>query len=241
MQKMKKTILSLCLLALSIATLSAQSVDEIVAKNLNAIGSVEKLHGVRSVITENAIKLQGLEIENLTTVLVGKAMRSDSKIMGNNLVQAFDGTTPWAITPVIMGGNGEAQIMTQEMAKSVITQVDPFPLLDYTKKGTRVELLAVEKVNDKDAYHLKIYPKDVAESEIWIDVASGLMSKLKTKQNGQEVEVVFSKYTEIEGISFSMNMEISNPLAGIVTVDTKSVKLNTAIDEEIFKMPTTKN
>jgi len=238
---MKKTLLSLYILALSMTTLSAQSVDEIVAKNLHAMGGAEKLHEVRSVITENAIELQGLEIENLTTVLVGKAMRSDSKIMGNDLVQAFDGTTPWAITPVMMGGNGEPQVMTQEMSKSVINQVDPFPLLDYVKKDTRLELLTAEKVKGKDAYHLKIYPKDGAESEIWIDVASGLMSKLKTIQNGQEVEIVFSNYKETEGINFSMNMEISNPVGGIITVDTKTVKLNTAIDEVIFKMPTTKN
>jgi outer membrane lipoprotein-sorting protein len=238
---MKKIILAVSVLVLSIAAVSAQSVDEIVAKNLNATGGVDKLHEVKSVITENAIKLQGLEIDNLTTVLVGKAMRSDSKIMGNNMVQAFDGTTPWAITPVIMGGNGEPQLMSEEMAKSVISQVDPFPLLDYVNKSTRVELLAAEKVKDKDACHLRISPKDGAEFEIWIDATSGLMSKLKTMQNGQEVEIFFSNYTEIEGINFAMRMEISNPMAGIITVDTKTVKLNNAIDEVIFKMPTTKN
>lgn len=238
---MKKIILFVIILTLSIGTLSAQSVDEIVAKNLNALGGVAKLHEVKSVITENAIKVQGLEIDNLTTVLVGKAMRSDSKIMGDNLVQAFDGTTAWAITPVIMAGNGEPQVLSEEMSKSVISQIDPFPLLDYVKKGTRLELLASEKVKDKDAYHLKIYPKDGAESEIWIDVTSGLMSKLKTMQNGQEVELFFLNYKETEGINFPISSETSNPMAGIVSIETKSVKLNNAIDEVIFKMPGTKN
>jgi outer membrane lipoprotein-sorting protein len=238
---MKKIILSVAVLILSIGALLAQSVDEIVTKNLNAIGSVAKLHEVKSVITENTIKVQGLEIENLTTVLLGKAMRSDSKIMGNNMVQAFDGTTPWAITPITMGGNGQPQVMSEEMSKSVINQIDPFPLLDYAKKGTRLALLAYEKVKDKDAYHLKISPKDGAESEIWIDITSGLISKLKTMQNGQEVEVIFSNYKKIEGINFAMSMETLNPMAGLITIDTKTVKLNNAIDESIFKMPITNN
>jgi hypothetical protein len=238
---MKKIILSVAVLVLSISTLSAQSVDEIVTKNLNAIGGVAKLLEAKSVIMENTIKVQGLEIENLTTVLVGKAMRSDSKIMGNNMVQAFDGTTPWAITPVMMGGSGEPQVMSEELAKSVITQIDPFPLLDYVKKGTRIELLASEKVKEKEAYHLKVSPKVGAESEIWIDVTSGLPSKLKTAQNGQEVEVFFLKYTEFEGINFATSMETSNPMAGTVSIETKTVKLNNAIDEVIFKMPGTKN
>lgn len=86
-----------------------------------------------------------------------------------------------------------------------------------------------------------MFPKDGEESEMWIDATSGLMSKLKTMQNGQEVEVVFSNYTEIEGINFAMSMETSNPMAGIITIDSKTVKLNTAIDEVIFKMPTVKN
>jgi hypothetical protein len=238
---MNKRISSAVVLVLCISTLSAQSVDEIVIKNLNAIGGVAKLHEVKSVIMENTVKVQGLEIGNLTTVLVGKAVKSDSKIMGNNLVQAFDGTTAWAITPVIMGGNGEPQVLSEEMSKSVINQVDPFPLLDYAKKGTVLELLAPEKVKDKDAYHLKISPKGGAESEIWIDVATGLISKLKTIQNGQEVELFFLNYKEIEGINFAMSSETSNPMAGTVSIETKTVKLNNAIDEVIFKMPSTKN
>ena len=237
---MKKTILAVCVLVLSIGTLSAQSVDQIVAKSLTAIGGVAKLHKIKTVITVSSVKVQGLDIENLTTVVVGRAIRSDSKIMENNMVQAFDGTYSWAITPIMMGGSGEPQVMTAKMAKSIVSQVDPFPLLDYTKKGTGLTLLAPEKVKDKDSYHLKISPKNGVSSELWIDVTSGLVSKLKTVQNGQEVEVTFSNYKEIEGITFAMSMETSNPVAGVITIDTKSVKLNTTIDEAIFKMPTPK-
>ena len=60
-------------------------------------------------------------------------------------------------------------------------------------------------------------------------------------QNGQEVEVLFSNYTVIEGINFAMSMETSSPMAGIITIETKTVKLNIPIDESIFKMPPTKN
>ena len=238
---MKKIVLAVAVFAISTGTLSAQTIDDIVSKNLNAIGGVAKLHEVKSMIMESTIKVQSLEIESLTTVLVGKGMRNDSKIMGHNMVQAFDGITPWAITPIMMGGSGEPQLLSEEMAKSLINQLDPFPLLDYAKKGTRLELLRNEKAKDEDGYHLKMLPKNGAESEIWIDVTSGLISKLKTFQNGQEVEIAFSNYTDIEGIKFALSMETSNPMAGIITINTKTVKLNTAIDEVIFKMPIVTN
>jgi len=237
----KKIILAVAVLIISVARLSAQSVDEIVSKNLDATGGVSKLREVRSIVTETTVKLQGLQIENMTTVLVGRAMRSDSKILGDNMVQAFDGTTPWTVNPVMMGGTGEPQVMTEEMSKGVINQVDPFPLLDYNKKGTRVELLPSEKVKDKESYHLKISPKAGAESEIWIDVTTGLPSKLKTIQNGQDVEIVFSNYTKFDGVMFATSMETSNPMAGVIAINTKTVKVNTAIDESIFKMPVAKN
>jgi outer membrane lipoprotein-sorting protein len=234
---MKKIILAIAAWALTVAALSAQSVDEIVARHLNAIGGAEKLQKVKSVIMENTIKVQGLDFENINTILVGKAIRTESKIMGNSMIQAFDGDTAWSVTPVLMGGNGEPQVLSEEMARSIITQTDLFPLLDYLKKGISVTLMTAEKVKDKETYHLKISPKAGAASEVWIDVSSGLISKLKTVQNGQEVEAFFSNYTEIEGIKFSMTMETANPMAGTITIDTKTVKLNTPIDGSVFKMP----
>lgn len=237
---MKKLIVAISILVLSIPTLSSQTVDEIVTKHLNAIGGMAKLHEVKSVQMESSVKIQALDIENVTSILLGKALKSESKIMGNSLVQAFDGTTAWEITPIMMGGSGEPKIMSEEAAKNIFNQIDPFPLLDYAQKGTKIELLAAEKVDDKDAYHLKVSPKKGAESEIWIDVTSGLIAKIKTVQNGQEVEMVFSKHTEIEGVNFAMKMEISNPMAGVITIETKNVMLNTEIDEQIFQMPNVK-
>jgi hypothetical protein len=35
-------------------------------------------------------------------------------------------------------------------------------------------------------------------------------------------------------------METSNPTAGIISIDTKKIKLNNAIDGLMFKMPITK-
>ncbi|MFN8344391.1 MAG: outer membrane lipoprotein-sorting protein [Spirosomataceae bacterium] len=237
---MKKITLSVIISVLSFSAVFAQTVDEIVAHHLNAFGGAAKLREVKTLILENTIKVQGLEFENRTTLLVNRAMRSDSKIMGNELVQAFDGTTPWEITPILMGGNGQPQVMAEETAKSVITQIDPFPLLDYAEKGTKLAIIATEKVKGKEAHHLKMWPKNGNESEIWINAADGFMSKLKTVQNGQEVEVTFSEYVQIEGLNFAMRMETSNPMAGTITIDTKTVKLNPAIDALIFKMPTHK-
>jgi hypothetical protein len=58
---------------------------------------------------------------------------------------------------------------------------------------------------------------------------------------GRKLKWCFSNYKVIEGINFALSMETSSPMAGIITIETKTVKLNNPIDESIFKMPTTKN
>lgn len=230
---MKKIFLSIAVIALSICSLSAQTLDEIVVNHLKAIGGEAKLKEVKSVEMENTIKIQGLEMANLTSIVVNSAVRSESKVMENTLVQAFDGSTAWENTPVMMGGSGKPQLMADEMAGTVINQADPFPQLDYVKKETKLELLDSKNGN----FHLRMSPKIGAESELWLSAKTGLVSKLKTFQNGQDIEILFSNYTEIEGINFALHMEV---MGGMVTIDTKSVKLNNIIDASIFKMPTTK-
>lgn len=230
---MKKLFLSVAVLALSVCSLFAQTIDEIVAKHINAVGGADKLKAVKSLAMESTIKVQGLEMENQTSIIINGAVRSESAVMGNTLVQAFDGAMAWENTPVMMGGSGQPQKMADEMAGTVINQADPFPLLDYAAKGTTLELLAPEE----GSFHFKITPKAGSVFEIWIDSNTHLVTKQKSFQNSQEIMILFSNFAETDGIKFAMHMEV---MAGMIRVDTKSVKLNSSIDRSIFKMPTIK-
>lgn len=238
---MKKVILSVALFVISFGSISAQTIAEIVNKNITAVGGAEKLHAVKSVITESLVKMSGLEIENTTWVAVNQAMRSDSKIMGNLLVQAFDGNTAWGITPIIMGGSGEPLVTPDELAKSFTVLVDPFPLLDFEKKGTKIELIGTEKINEKTNYRLKVSPHHGAESDIWIDASTGLQTKMKTIQNGQEVVIAFLKYSEVNGVQFATTMETSNPMAGNISIENYKITVNEPINVAKFKMPIINN
>jgi hypothetical protein len=234
---MKKITLSVSVFFLSVLISTAQSVDEIVTKHLTARGGIEKLRSIKSIVMENTLGAQGMEFENKQIVLVGKAMRSESKIMGNDMVQAFDGAMAWAIMPAMMGGTGDPQEMPAEMSKGVSSQTDPFPFLDFALKGNKIEYIGTEKIKDKDTYHVKITSKEGTISEAWIGVENGLIAKIKATQAGQEQEVFYSNYKEVEGVSFPMSMEMSNPMAGTITIDTKTIVLNGVLDEAIFKMP----
>jgi hypothetical protein len=236
-----KTNLFAFALAIACSTIaSAQTIDEIVAKYIKASGGAEKLRTVQSIVTQNAISVQGIELENKTYVVAHKHIRSESVLMGNQMVQAFDGSKAWQIVPVMMGGTNEPAEMSATATKSLLAQMDPFPLLDYNLKKTKLEYLGTGQVKGQTSWHLKMTTKDSSVSELWIDASNGFLRKLKNTQDGMPNEIVLSAEREQDGIFFATHMEINNPAAGSITIETKSILVNTAIDTTIFRFPAKK-
>ncbi|MCP1384115.1 outer membrane lipoprotein-sorting protein [Runella salmonicolor] len=216
----------------------AQTVDEIVDKHIAAMGGADKLKGVSTIVIERTLAVQNMEIPNKTTVVVGKALRTESSVMGNSMVQVVEGATGWMIRPAMMGGTGDPEDMPAEMVKQQAGQLDPFgELYNYKEKGSKVELVGKEKVEKDDAYHLKVTTKDGQVMEQYIDANTFMLTKLKTTINGQDGEIMFSDYKEVEGIKMANTMDMTSQM-GALTFITNKVTVNAKVDEAIFKKPT---
>ena len=131
---MKNFIISASILIASLSSSFGQTIEEIAAKNIASNGGSEKISAIKSIAMQNTMTTQFGDFENKMVLLVGKAMRSDTKIMDNELVQAYDGTTAWAIMPTMMGGSGSAEPLSAEMAKGLTSQIDPFPFFNYNEQ-----------------------------------------------------------------------------------------------------------
>ena len=125
----------------------AQTVDEIVDKHVTALGGMDKIKAVNTVITERSLAVQGMEIPTKTVLVVGKSLRNESTIMGNSMVQVVDDSKGWMIRPTQMGGTGEPEDMPADQLKQQIASLDPFGgLVNYKEKGNKVELVGKEKL-----------------------------------------------------------------------------------------------
>ncbi|MBO0950939.1 outer membrane lipoprotein-sorting protein [Fibrella forsythiae] len=216
----------------------AQTVDELVDKHVAALGGMDKLSAVKSVVTDRSLSVQGMEIPSVTTVMVGKAMRSESTVMGNSMVQVVNGSTGWMIRPAMMGGTGDPEDMDANTLKQSMSQLYPFgSLVNYKDNGTKVELVGKEQVDKKDVYHLKVTPKDGSTIDQYLDATTYLVSKIKTSMNGQEGEILFSDYKEVNGVKFPNTMEIVGGQMGSISFNTNKVVVNGPVDEAIFKKP----
>lgn len=237
---MRTNKLFIALVAACISTSSfAQTVDEIVEKHVAALGGLDKLKGVTTLVTDRSLAVQGMEIPTKTTLVVGKSLRSESTVMGNSMIQVIDDAKGWMIRPTMMGGTGEPEDMPADQIKQQESQLDPFGgLVDYKEKGNKVELVGKEKLDKKDVYHLKLTAKDGQVIDEFLDANTYLISKVKANMNGQDGEITFSDYKDFEGVKFAGSMDITNPQMGVMTFITNKVIINSKVDESVFKKPT---
>jgi len=229
--------LSVALVALAVGDVKAQTVDELVEKHVAALGGVDKLAGVKTLVMERSLSVNGMDIPSKTTVVVGKAMRSETSMMGNLMVQVIDGSTGWMIRPAMMGGTGDPEEMPAAMVAQQAEAVDPFgPLVNYREKGHKVELVGKAKVDRKDAYHLKVTTKGGRLVDQYLDATTYLLIKSTfTTPNGEPGEVIYTDYKAFDGIHFARTTEMTGGPMGTIAFLLSKARVNPVVDEQIFR------
>jgi outer membrane lipoprotein-sorting protein len=219
---------------------SAQTVDELIKKNLDAKGGVQKLKAVKSIKATGKITQQGLEIPIVLVQRRPGMARMDITFQGKSMVQAYDGTTGWKIDP--FQGSNEPEKMAGDELKDVQEQSDlDGPLVDYKEKGHTVELIGKEDVEGTPAYKLKLTLKNGDVRNVYLDAQNYLELKinLKRKTPGGEVDVdqFVGNYKPVNGIlyAFSIESKIKGQTVNQITID--KLETDVAIDDSLFKMP----
>ena len=225
--------------ALSLATVKAQTADEIVNKHIEAIGGLENWKKVNSMVLTGTMSVQGMSLDVITTVLHNKGSRQDINAMGMNNYQILTPTAGWSFFPI--QGQQAPEAMTADDVKEGQTDLDAQgSLIDYKAKGHTVELIGKEDVDGTECFKLKLALKTGKTETYFIDPKTYYIVKLVSikKANGQEAEVStgLSNYQKLpEGIVVAMSVSV--PFGPGVNFDyiISKVEVNKAIDEAIFK------
>jgi outer membrane lipoprotein-sorting protein len=217
----------------------AQTVDDIIAKNIKARGGIEKFKSVNSMKISATVTAQGMKLPVTVYSKRPNMMREETEIQGQKMVRAFDGTTAWTINPMTGGG---AQALTGTAANTAIDSADlEGPLVDYKQKGHTIELVGNETLDGKPVHHLKITRKTGTVQHLYLDADSGLERKtiIALEQGGMKVdlEIILADFKSIDGLmmpAMTRQLMNGNEIAQ-VTVD--KVELNAPIEDSLFKMP----
>jgi outer membrane lipoprotein-sorting protein len=239
---LKKVCLSIVALAVLIPGLYAQTVDEIIAKNIQARGGMDKLKSVKSIRTTATMTMgPGMEAPGVMVQKRPEMARLEFTVQGLTAVQAYDGSKAWQIMPFM--GKKDPEAMSADDTKEMEENADlDGALVDYKAKGHKVELLGKEKVEGTDVYKLKVTLKNGDVQTEYIDADSFLVIKEEITRTVRGTEHVIESsigdYKEVEGIIFPFAVE--NSMKGSdqkEKITVSKIELNVPADDAIFKMP----
>src|SRR5260370_1106111 len=137
---------------------SAQTVDEVIARNIQAHGGVEKLKSVRSIRTIAKFSQGSFRAEFRQENKRADKVREELIIQGLAQVQAYDGKTGWQISP--FGGRKDPELLSQDDLKRLVVDADiDWPLVDYKEKGHNAELVGHDSMEGTDCFKIRLSSK----------------------------------------------------------------------------------
>ena len=210
-----------------------QTVDDVINKHIAALGGKENLNKIQNVVMEGSLNFQGTEIGLTMTQVHNKLTRQDINVNGMHGFDMMTDKDGWAYMP--FRGMQKPEPKTVEEVKEGQSDLDiAGPLVDYTAKGHKVELLGKEDVDGTECYKIKATLAGGKEMTFFIDPASNMIirTKSKVKANGQETDVQtdLSDYKEVEGVKMPYSITV-----GFGTILISSIKVNQTISESVFK------
>jgi hypothetical protein len=236
----------LCLI--SVSTVSAQSVDEIINSYYEAVGG-KKWDEVKSMKMSANVEQGGMQIPfEIVTTSDGKTY-TEVTFMGNTMtMMAFDGQKSWTTNFMTMQPEESAADDT-ENAKRAAKEF-PNALFSCKKLGYKATLLGKEKIEGTECYKIKLDKKTLLSDgkEIpnveyyYIDSENNVPIMVETEINSGEMkgkisQTKLSDYQEVNGVivPFSTNSGIKDGPSQEIQFE--KIEINPTIDEKKFSFP----
>src|SRR5262249_527784 len=137
----------------------AQTAEELVAKNLQAKGGLEKMKAIKSLHISGRFEVGGFKATVGVESKRPEMLRQSFTVQGMSQIQAYDGSSGWQISP--FGGRKDPELMGEDDVRSLAEAADfDGPLVDAQAKGNKIEYMGHDQVDGDDAYKLKVTLKN---------------------------------------------------------------------------------
>jgi hypothetical protein len=222
--------------------MQAQTVEELVNKNIQAKGGIEKIKAIKSVrITGKLIGGGGFTGAVLQENVRPNLVRETFSLQGMTAITAYDGATGWQIQP--FGGHKDPELMGEDDLRDLLLDADfDGPLVDYKEKGNTVEFLGHDVVDGDDALRLKVTLKDGDIIYCFLDPDTYLEIRKEVQEfirgSVRETVLEMGSYKPVAGVMFPYSISQgskANPAAQTTTVE--KIEVNVNINPADFAVP----
>jgi outer membrane lipoprotein-sorting protein len=224
---------------------AALPVAQIVDRNVAARGGLAAWRAVTSLTMSGEMDAGGKQDTRLPFVMSMKRplkSRLELRFQDQTAVQVWDGTQGWKVRPYLNRNEVEPYSAAEARSAAAAAELDG-PLVDFARKGTRVELAGTEVVEGRNTYKLKLTPKGGEPRHLWIDATSFLEVKIDgepRKLDGKlrKVAVYYRDFKKVSGLRLPLTMEtVVEKVQGSHKLTIQAVKLNPPLDDGLFAKP----
>ncbi|MGA7380741.1 MAG: hypothetical protein WBX03_07805 [Terriglobales bacterium] len=221
----------------------AQTADELVAKNIEAKGGIDKINAIKTMRMTGKTVLPGgfvgaVSQENTRPNLV----RETFSLQGMTAVQAFDGTAGWQIQP--FGGRKDPQLLGEDDLRDLLIDSDfDGPMVNYKEKGNTVEYLGHDVVDGDDALRLKVTLKNGDILYYYLDPDTYLEIRRETQEfirgSVKESASELGSYKPVAGVMFPFSLASGpkNDPTSWQTTTVEKIEVNLPLGNSEFAVP----
>ncbi len=227
------------------STLPTPSLDELVAKNIEAKGGANALRALQSLRYTGRLLVNEGKVQFAYNQVKKRPLdvRTEATLQGMTAIQAFDGKEGWKISP--FRGRKDPERMSADDVKSLMEDAEmDGPLVDWKEKGSTVEYLGTEDVDGTQAHKFKVVRKNGDVNFVYLDPDHFLEIRILTQRIEQgaqvEVETDYGDYEKINGVFVPFSIEAGrkgDPDKQKIVID--KAEGNLPVDDAIFHFPTT--
>jgi hypothetical protein len=234
-------MLSILFLFIAATRADAITVDELIAKHIEARGGIEKIKAIQSIRQTGKIRFGSTELAFVHMIERPGKVRNELSWQGLTSIDAYDGSVGWRVRP--FDGRLDPEKVSADEKKSMELEADiDGPLVDYKAKGHTVEYLGTEDVDGTDAHKLKVTLKngDVHYSYLDPDYFLEIRTLDQTRIRGtmEEYETDLGNYEQVNDVYFPFSVEIGakgQPKGQKITYE--KGEGNVEIDDGSFHFP----
>lgn len=221
----------------------AQTADELVARNIEAKGGIDKIHAIKTMRMTGKTVLPGgfvgaVSQENTRPNLV----RETFSLQGMTAVQAFDGAAGWQIQP--FGGRKDPQLLGEDDLRDLLIDSDfDGPMVNYKEKGNTVEYLGHDVVDGDDALRLKVTLKNGDILYYYLDPDTYLEIRRETQEfirgSVKESASELGSYKPVAGVMFPFSLASGpkNDPTSWQTTTVEKIEVNLPLENSEFAVP----
>jgi hypothetical protein len=233
----------LALAGLVPAGADTRELDDVIARHIAARGGAAKIKALQSVrMSGRAIAGPGRVALVTREVKRPGRIRMEFVLQGVTAVYAWDGERGWQVSP--LDGSLGPEPLSSENTELALEQSDiEGPLVDWKAKGHQVDLVGREKLQDREAFKLKVTLKSGSVRYEYLDARSCLLVRAESTRalRGQklELETTFGDYKDVAGLLFPHSIESgARGRPRRLSVIVEKIEINPALDDARFRIPT---